>query len=462
MVSMKFEGATMKKQELVRSHRMIGPGTRENHVPTSGYRRTAVFLTVLFFLGFASILQADSSNAGKSIELILDCSGSMNAVLPSGITRMEAARKAVSKVMSSIPPDIQIAFRAYGHQSAREKNDCNDTALLVPFDSLTKNQASIISHVSRLQALGFTPITKVLEVAVADFPRDATGEKMIILVSDGKETCAGDPCAAARAIQNAGVKLAIHTVGFAVDDATRFQLKCIAETTGGAYFDAQNADQLEKVINQAVVKEVEKIVIEKKGTGKLQVRNADISHTVIDAETGKEVGNITMVTNMIDLPTGLYNVTFGASTWKSVQVENGKTTVLEPAMLSVNNVAVTGHDVTDSETGVVQGQISLVKNLLTLMPGLYDVSFGENLSWRGVTVNGGSTTTLNPGVLKVINPEPIGHAVYTSRNQEIGHVTIGVNYMPLPPGDYFIEIEGQKMPVKIVEGKEVVFELKQN
>lgn len=422
----------------------------------------ALWMALLFYLGVTCIVKGEDTNAGKAIELILDCSGSMNAVLPSGTTRIDAARKAVSKVVNSLPSDTQIAFRAYGHQSPREKGDCNDTALLVPFDSLSKNQTTILSHVGRLKASGYTPITKVLEVSVADFPRNESGEKMIILVSDGKETCSGDPCAAARAIQNAGVKLAIHTVGFAVDDATRLQLKCIADATGGTYFDAENADQLEKVINQAAVKQVEKIVIEKKGSGKLQVKNAGPSgHKVTDAETGNEVGNINIVTNTIDLPAGLYNVKFGASTWQSVRVENGKTTVLEPGVLSASRVAVAGHDVTDSETGVLQGHISLVTTWLTLMPGMYDVSFGKNLVWSGVIVNAGSTTTLNPGVLKIINIEVTGHRVYTSDNKEIGQIDFVSTEMPLPPGDYFVEIEGQKRPVKMVEGKEVIFELTQ-
>src|SRR5262249_41203801 len=163
--------------------------------------------------------------------------------------------------------------------------------------------------------------------------------------------------------------------GFTVDDATRSELQCIAHASGGAYFDAENANQLTELINQAIAKNAEKIVVETKGIGKLQIKNPDFSgHKVRDADTRKEVGQIFSFASTVELHTGLYDVGFGDSEWKSVQVTNDKTTVLEPGVLIIPNaVAGASYQVTDTETGILQGEIASFHSSLTVMPGIYDV-----------------------------------------------------------------------------------------
>jgi ribosomal protein L16/L10AE len=61
------------------------------------------------------------------------------------MTRIEAARQAVSKFVASLPPGTQLSFRVYGHQSPREKHDCNDTQLVIPFGNLDAIRSNIVS-----------------------------------------------------------------------------------------------------------------------------------------------------------------------------------------------------------------------------------------------------------------------------------------------------------------------------
>src|SRR5215813_9223120 len=135
-----------------------------------------------------------AASKDKVIELILDASGSMNAKLPGAGSKIDAARGAVEQVVTALAPGTQLAFRAYGHQSPREKHDCDDTQVLVPFGAVGENRDAVIAQARRIRAQGYTPITHVLQLAAADFPADTTGERIIVLVSDGKETCEGDPC----------------------------------------------------------------------------------------------------------------------------------------------------------------------------------------------------------------------------------------------------------------------------
>ncbi len=80
----------------------------------------------------------------------------------------------------------------------------------------------------------------------------------VILVSDGKETCDLDPCEVGKALEAAGVDFTAHVVGFDIATARdRQQLQCLAENTGGTYFNASNAAELSQALEQTVVQNPE-------------------------------------------------------------------------------------------------------------------------------------------------------------------------------------------------------------
>ena len=95
----------------------------------------------------------------------------------------------------------------------------------------------------RRGAAGYTPIGNALRAAADALPKE--GPRSIVLVSDGEDTCAPPaPCDVAKELEQQGVDLTVHTVGFKVDSGAREQLSCIADSTGGTYSDADNATEL--------------------------------------------------------------------------------------------------------------------------------------------------------------------------------------------------------------------------
>jgi Ca-activated chloride channel family protein len=67
----------------------------------------------------------------------------------------------------------------------------------------------------------------------------------VILVSDGIETCSGDPCALAAELHASSVDFVTHVIGFDVADARdQAQLRCLAEGTGGRFIAAHDARSL--------------------------------------------------------------------------------------------------------------------------------------------------------------------------------------------------------------------------
>jgi len=394
----------------------------------------------------------------KNIEVILDASGSMNGKLKSGEIKITAAKKAISDLLKLLADDTTLAFRAYGHRSATDKHDCADTELVVPFGSLAKNREPILSKSKNLYARGYTPITYVVKKAAEDFPGEFKGEKVIILVSDGKETCEGDPCATAIELARKNAKLVIHTVGFGVDEATRGQLECIARATGGTYFPAEDAGQLSEVLVKSVETSAT-VPVRKEGFGWLEVKGADFAgHHVTKADTGEKLGTISTVQSSMKLPYGIYQVTVGQSVWKSVEVKSGEKTVLTPGKLEVEHASLSGHNVVDVETGTVHGSVSNLKSVIALMPGEYQVMFGK-LSWP-VTIKAGEKTVLKPGRVQVVRASYKGHRIHTKSGEVAGEVSNIADTIPLPPGDYTVDVGGKAIPFTLREGERLKFEEK--
>src|SRR3979409_703705 len=123
----------------------------------------SLFTAFLLCLSAKAVADPPAASADKVIELILDASGSMNAKLSGAGSKIDAARAAVEQVVTALSPGTQLAFRAYGHQSPREKHDCNDTQILVPFGAVSENGATVVSQAQHIQAQGYTPITHVLQ-----------------------------------------------------------------------------------------------------------------------------------------------------------------------------------------------------------------------------------------------------------------------------------------------------------
>jgi len=189
------------------------------------------------------VAAAQAPLASPAVLLILDASGSMNGDDGSGRPKLAAAKQALTDVVAGLPAEAVVGLRVYGHRvpNTDKANGCNDTELVAPVAPLDRPRLS--SAIAGFSARGFTPIGRSLQAAVTDLP--AGGERTVVLVSDGIDTCAPpDPCQVARDLAASGVGLRIETVGFQVDAAAADQLRCIAQATGGSYLDAPDAAAL--------------------------------------------------------------------------------------------------------------------------------------------------------------------------------------------------------------------------
>lgn len=198
--------------------------------------------------------EASTSSASPEdlrVELILDASGSMAGQV-GGESKMEAARDALTSFAGTIPDGAGVALRVYGHRGSNSQADkersCAGTELLQEFGPL--DEPAFERAVSSFQATGWTPIAASLDAAAQDFAGAGGGEHVVYLVSDGIETCDGDPVAAARRLHQSGVRAVVNVIGFDVDADAARQLRAVAEAGGGTFIQANSRADLWEAFNE--------------------------------------------------------------------------------------------------------------------------------------------------------------------------------------------------------------------
>jgi VWFA-related protein len=220
--------------------------------------------------------------APAQMELILDASGSMKRAI-AGRTMIETAKNVLSDIVRGLPDHLHVALRVYGHRiREREPGACQDSELVFPFAKL--NKAQLLAKIRSVQALGTTPIAYSLQQVASDM--EPAGDKMVILVTDGKEECGGDPAATVKQLVSGGIKLKLNIVGFGLADASlKAELRKLAELTAGQFVDAKDASSLRSAIEQSFA----------------------LPYEVLEA-AGKKVAAGTTGQAGIQLPEGVYTV----------------------------------------------------------------------------------------------------------------------------------------------------------
>ncbi len=204
---------------------------------------------VLLFPTLFTTVQASttSSSSSGNVIFILDASGSMRGQV-GGRAKIDIARKVLKELVQNLPNGLNVGLVAYGH---RRKGDCSDVEELVPLSPLDKK--SLINKINGLYPKGKTPISFSVKLT-AEKLRNLEEETTIVLVSDGKETCGGDPCELVRKLKESGIKFVMHVVGFDVTREEKKQLECIAKAGGGTYYTARNANEFHLALRKVVSK----------------------------------------------------------------------------------------------------------------------------------------------------------------------------------------------------------------
>lgn len=186
--------------------------------------------------------------------LILDSSGSMAGSAGGGTSKMVAAKRALRRYVAGTPDSIALGFMVYGHKGSNKPagrtESCAGVELLDPIGTAAARRFD--RTLRRFEATGYTPLGASLRKARAAFAGKQNAINRIILVTDGIETCGGDPVREARRLKQAEIGVSTDVVGFDVarpEEARR--LRAIAEASGGTYTDARTGKALDSYFERA-------------------------------------------------------------------------------------------------------------------------------------------------------------------------------------------------------------------
>lgn len=196
--------------------------------------------------GRISVETADVTDTLGAVEVILDASGSMRQKLGTQ-RRIDVAKQTLTGLVSTLPAGTPFALRVFG----REVGSCQ-TALDIPLAALDAEAAR--TRIANLDAKNEakTPIGASLEQVTQDLA-SVHGNANVIVVTDGEETCGGDPAAAIASLRERAPHIHVSIVGLAIEDAAlAATFRRWADAGGGLYFDARDAGTLNRALALAV------------------------------------------------------------------------------------------------------------------------------------------------------------------------------------------------------------------
>ena len=145
-------------------------------------------------------------------------------------------------------PKVEIALRVFGHQHDRLKKNCQDSKLELPFQTISSSRFE--SVIDRIQPKGYTPLAFSLAQAVNDFPPTASNN-FLVLISDGIESCEGNPCEASQKLVKAKLNYRPFIVGLGIEVSFEEAFNCI-----GTYISAKDKESYQKVLSEVINKSI--------------------------------------------------------------------------------------------------------------------------------------------------------------------------------------------------------------
>jgi Ca-activated chloride channel family protein len=187
--------------------------------------------------------------------IVFDASGSMSGNqtlgIPNSRARIDEVRAALAQVLPTATKHRRVGLITYG---PGPYNQCNVKLDLKPTPDAA-NQ--IMSAVNALVPAGKTPLTSAVEQAAGVLNyRDKPG--VIVVVTDGEETCGRSPCALAKQLHLLGDQLTVHVIAFRYEGfswtggSSVMELMCLADENRGVYTRANSEEELVEALEKTL------------------------------------------------------------------------------------------------------------------------------------------------------------------------------------------------------------------
>ncbi len=161
--------------------------------------------------------------------ILLDASSSM-LLNANGRLKMDTAKSAVRSFASTMGNESAVSLYVYGHAGTQARSDkelsCGTIDEVYPLGKY--DQSEFNDAVAAVSAKGWTPLAGAIKQVREDH-QSTLDDITVYIVSDGAETCDGDPVAEALAFADGNPDRHVNIIGFQVDQLAESQLKAVAE-----------------------------------------------------------------------------------------------------------------------------------------------------------------------------------------------------------------------------------------
>jgi Ca-activated chloride channel family protein len=206
--------------------------------------------------------QKKPSPCTEDAMIVFDASGSMSGNqtlgIPNSRARIDEVRSALAQVLPTATQHRRVGLITYG---PGPYNQCNVKLDLKP----TPDAANLImSVVNALVPAGKTPLTSAVEQA-AEVLNYRSKPGVIVVVTDGEETCGRSPCELGKQLRLLADQLTVHVIAFRYEGYSWtggnsvLDLMCLADENHGLYAKANSeedlVDALEKTLDCPMISE---------------------------------------------------------------------------------------------------------------------------------------------------------------------------------------------------------------
>ncbi len=196
-------------------------------------------LGLIILLIFSTKLYAQQTSPKPVMKtrilFVLDVSGSM--MNPWGSSnRFRISKAILSSLADSLQktPNFEMGLRVFGSLSPLNANDCKDSKLEAPIRA--NNANTIKTKLNAISAKGITPIAYALEQSANDFMySNENTRNIIILITDGIESCDGNACEVSKKLQQKGIFLQPFIIGLGLEKKEAETFECV-----GRFEDARD------------------------------------------------------------------------------------------------------------------------------------------------------------------------------------------------------------------------------
>lgn len=173
--------------------------------------------------------------------IILDGSGSMNDKDRYGLVKMDAAKDIIKDISTKLDSSKTNAGLV------NFANGCYSSKLLVEPSNNDFNK--IVRRTQTIQAAGKTPLAAAIK-ETGKIMQDIDKNVNIVILSDGEESCGGNPVAEANKLKQIfGNRLNIFVIGYSVTSSIEYQLKQLVAGRG-VYFAAEDGNKLNDILDK--------------------------------------------------------------------------------------------------------------------------------------------------------------------------------------------------------------------